>query len=259
MNMRKTAVITVLAALAATELMAIQGTVYTETDSKQGDIKWQPRTKSYEVSFKKGPTVVSAQYPLADVVKLDIPKPAGLDKAIDMVAGGQGAAAAPALAKMAADYRMLVWDKVAGRYLAQAYLAAGQAQKAYEACNAIISEDKAAAWSGDLAAAYWQTLLKLGKNSQLESMLKKAASSGDRASSAAALVMRGDMIVAAGNDAPDALKTALRDGYLRVALMYNDPACSRERGEAMLKAAQCFEKLGQVARAERLRAQAKSL
>ena len=44
--MRKT-MITVLAALAATELMAIQGTIFTETDSKTGDIKWQPRTKSY--------------------------------------------------------------------------------------------------------------------------------------------------------------------------------------------------------------------
>lgn len=257
--MGKTLAITAIAALAAAELMAIQGTVYTETDSKQGDIKWQPRTKSYAVSFKKGPTVVSAEYPLADVVRLDIPKPAALAKAVEMVDGGQGAAAAPALAKIVADYRMLTWDKVAGRYLAQAYLAAGQADKAYAVCNAIIGEDKSAAWSGDLAAAYWQTLLKLGKGSQLESVLKKAASSGDRAASAAALVMRGDMIVAAGNDAPDSLRTALRDGYLRVALMYNDPACSRERAEAMMKAAQCFEKLGQVARAEHLRTQAKKL
>jgi len=257
--MGKTLAITAIAALAAAELMAIQGTVYTETDSKQGDIKWQPRTKSYAVSFKKGPTVVSAEYPLADVVRLDIPKPAALAKAVEMVDGGQGAAAAPALAKIVADYRMLTWDKVAGRYLAHAYLAAGQADKAYAVCNAIIGEDKSAAWSGDLAAAYWQTLLKLGKDSQLESVLKKAASSGDRAASAAALVMRGDMIVAAGNDAPDSLRTALRDGYLRVALMYNDPACSRERAEAMMKAAQCFEKLGQVARAEHLRTQAKKL
>jgi hypothetical protein len=39
--------------------------------------------------------------------------------------------------------------------------------------------------------------------------------------------------------------------------MYNDPECQRERVEAMLKAAACFDKLGQSARAERLRAQAK--
>ena len=101
--------------------------------------------------------------------------------------------------------------------------------------------------------------MKLGKTSQLEGLLKKAASSGSRQASAAALNLRGDMIVAAGNDSPDSLKTALRDGYLRVALMYIDPECSRERAEGLLKAAQCFEKLGQVARAEHLRSQAKGL
>ena len=54
-------------------------------------------------------------------------------------------------------------------------------------------------------------------------------------------------------------EVVLRDGYLRVVLMYQDEACNRERGEAMLKAAQCFDKLGQSARAEALRAQAKAL
>ena len=41
--------------------------------------------------------------------------------------------------------------------------------------------------------------------------------------------------------------------------MYQDAECKRERGEAMLKAAQCFDKLGQSARAENLRAQSKSI
>jgi hypothetical protein len=71
--------------------------------------------------------------------------------------------------------------------------------------------------------------------------------------------MRGDIIIAAANGAPDKLKEALRDAYLRVALMYNDEECVRERSEAMLKAASCFEKLGQTARAEKLKSQAKAL
>ena len=45
--MRKTAIVTVLAAVAAMDVMAIKGTISTETDSKSGDIKWQPRTKTY--------------------------------------------------------------------------------------------------------------------------------------------------------------------------------------------------------------------
>ena len=41
-----------LAVAAATSpLWAIQGTIRTATDSKKGDVKWQPRSKSYAVSF----------------------------------------------------------------------------------------------------------------------------------------------------------------------------------------------------------------
>ena len=71
--------------------------------------------------------------------------------------------------------------------------------------------------------------------------------------------MRGDIIVSTSNDAPDKLKDALRDGYLRVVLMYGDADCARERAEACLKAATCFDKLGQSARAEKLRQQAKAM
>ena len=256
--MRKPALM-ILAAAAATNLWALQGTLTTETETLTGEIKWQARNKQYVISVKKGKTTVDMERKLDDVTGLDIPKPEGFDNAVEQVDGGQGAAAIPVLTKIVADYRMLQWDKPAGRYLAFAYLSAGNADKAYSTCQAIVSEDKKSAYSGDLAAAYWQAMLKLGKMEQLENLLKKAATSGDRASSAAALVMRGDIIVSASNDAPDKLKEALRAGYLRVVLMYQDAACARERGEALLKAAQCFDKLGQSARAEHLRQQAKSM
>lgn len=242
-----------LAAAAAAEALAIQGSVSTETETFAGDVKWHARDKKYVIQKDK----IMKEFKLADVTSLDIPKPQGFDKAVQMVEGGQGASAAATLAKIVAEYRMLQWDKPAGRYLAFAHLASGNAQKAYDACRPIIAEDKTAAYSGDLAAAYWQALLKLGKTEELEKLLKDAATKGNRQSSAAALVMRGDMIVASSNDAAEELKRALRDGYLRVVLMYQDADCTRERGEALLKAAQCFDKLGQSARAESLRAQAK--
>ena len=248
----KTLIMT-LAALAVPELFAIQGTISTETESFAGDVKWHARDKKYVVEKGK----ITKEFKLADVNEVDVAKPAGFDKAVQMVEGGQGSAAIPVLAKIVAEYRMLKWDKPAGRYLALAHLAAGNAQKAYEACQPIVSEDKSAAYSGDLASAYWQALLKLGKTEQLEGLLKKAATSGDRQASAAALVMRGDMIVAASGDNPQELRRALTDGFLRVVLMYQDAPCARERAEACLKAAKCFEKLGQTARAEQLRAQAK--
>ena len=242
-----------LAAAAAAEAFAIQGAVSTETETFAGDVKWHARDKKYVIEKGK----ITKEFKLADVTALDIPKPQGFDKAVQQVENGQGASAVAILSKIVSEYRMLQWDKPAGRYLALAHLAAGNAQKAYDACAPIVAEDKAAAYSGDLAAAYWQALMKLGKTEQLEKLLKDAATKGNRQSSAAALVMRGDIIVAASNDAPEELKRALRDGYLRVVLMYQDPECARERGEALLKAAQCFDKLGQSARAESLRAQAK--
>ncbi|MBO7721670.1 MAG: hypothetical protein J6T01_04600 [Kiritimatiellae bacterium] len=249
----------VAAAAAAAELFAIQGTLSTESESLTGEIKWHARNKQYVVSVKKGSTVVDMERKLEDVVSLDIPKPAGFDKAVQAVENGQGASAIGTLSKIVSEYRMLKWDKPSGRYLVLAYLAAGNPQKAYDACAPIVAEDKSAAWSGELASAYWQALQKLGKREQLEGLLKKAASSGSRQASAAALVMRGDLIVAASNDAPEELKRALRDGYLRVALMYQDQECRRERGEALRKAAACLDKLGQGSRAEPLRAQAKAL
>ena len=252
--MRKTMLMTV-AALAAAELFAIQGTVSTDVESVTGDVKWHARDKKYVIEKGK----ITKEFKLADVTSLDFPKPAGYDKAVQAVEAGQGLSAIPILTKIVADYRMLQWDKPAGRYLALAYISTDKAQKAYEVCAPIVAEDKSAGWSGDLAAAYWQALLKLGKKDQLEGLLKKAASSGDRQASAAALVMRGDIIVQGSNDAGEELKRALRDGYMRVALMYQDAECKRERGEALLKAAACFDKLGQAARAENLRAQAKAI
>ena len=252
--MRKTMLMTV-AALAAAELFAIQGTVSTAVESVSGDVKWHARDKKYIIEKGK----ITKEFKLADVTSLDIPKPAGFDKAVQAVENGQGASAVATLTKIVADCRMLQWDKPAGRYLTLAHLAAGNAQKAYDVCSPIVAEDKSAGYSGDLASAYWQALLKLGKREELEKMLKKAATSGDRPASAAALVMRGDIIVAASHDSPAELKKALRDGYMRVVMMYQDADCVRERREALRKAAGCFDKMGQAARAENLRAQAKMM
>lgn len=256
--MNKLAMATVVA-LAASSTWAMPGTIKTSTDKRTGDISWQRSTKSYVLTYKKGATDVQAQYPVDAVERLDIDKPANLDKLIEMVNRGQGASAIGGLTKIVQDYRMLVWDKPAGRYLVEAYLGAGNAQKAYDTAQSIISEDRDAAWKGDLAPAYWQSLLKLGKNTQLENCLRKAKSSGDRACAAEATVMAGDVILAAEGDTPDAHRKALAEAYLRVALMYPDDACKSARVSAMQKAAYSFDKLGMAARAEGMRTQAKTL
>ena len=248
-----------LAVAATAPLWAIQGTIRTATDSKKGDIKWQGRSKSYAVSFKKGNTMVSAEFPLDSVEELEIDKPAGYDKAVENVLKGNGAAAIAVLTTIVKDYKMLQWDKPAGRYLVEAYLASNNAQKAREAAESVIKDAKSAEWKGDLAPTYWQALLRLGKNQKLEGLVKKAAISGDRAASASALVMRGDIILATEGDTPDACKKALTDAYLRVMLMYADEPCREARVQAMQKAAGCFDKLGQASRAEQIRSQARKI
>jgi len=248
-----------LAAFAVSSAWAVQGTIKTDKDTRSGDIKWQPRSKSYQLTYKKGSTNVSAEYPLTDVERLDIDKPANFDKLVELVRSGQGAGAIGGLDGIVKTYKMLVWDKPAGRYLVEAYLAAGQAQKAYDTATGIISDDKSAAYTGELAPAYWQALLKLGKTTQLENCLSKAATTGDRVSSAEALLMRGDIIIANEGDNAEAHRKALTDSYLRVALMYHDPSCKETRREAMMRCASSLDKLGMAARAEDMRTQAKSL
>jgi len=256
--MNKLMIAAVLAAL-ATPLWAVQGTIRTEADTKTGEIKYLPRAKSYQISVKmKGGRTVDMEFPLKDVVELDIAKPQGFDRAVELVRQGQGASAVSTLKKISSEYRMLMWDKPAARYLVEAYVSAGSVQEAFDTAKGIIADDKDASWKGDLAPAYWLCLMKLGKTQELESLLKKAATSGDRPASAAALVMRGDMIVNDG-ESNENYRKALTDAYLRVALMYADEACKEVRADAMRKAATCFDKIGHAARAEKLRGEASRL
>lgn len=256
----KKLVFSILAIAAASSVWAIQGTVVSSKGgSSTGDVKWRARDKTYVVTMKRGQTETETACPLADLESLDIPRPAALDKAIEAVENGQGASAIPALSKIIQDYKMLVWDKTAARYLVLAYLAANQAQKAEEVSKTLLADDRDAAWKGDFAPAYWQVLLKLGKFQPLENNLRRAATNGDRVASAEALCMRGDIILAQGGDSPDTYRKALTDAYLRVALMYLDEPCRQVRFNAFNKAAACFDKLGMAVRAEDMRSRAKAM
>ena len=254
--MRKS-VITAMAALATAAVFgAITGSITTENgDVKKGTIRWSRSDKAYEVTDKKG---IAVQVPPSEVASMEIDKPEGFDVAVAQVNKGQGAAAVPALQKIVKDYARLDWDKVAGRYLAEALISSGELNKGVSVCEDVIKTDADAAFKGDLAPAYWEALLKLGRRPKLEGLLKKAAASGDEFSVGAALIKRGDLVLLDGKESNDAARQALIDGYLRVVLMYRDPEYARKlQPEALYKACKCFEKLGQSGRAESMRAQLK--
>ena len=249
----KMSIQTGLAALAVTfmaaEAVAVQGFITMLNGSKrEGDIKWVVRDKAYSITGKGRP--IEMQLKPDEIADLQIPRPRELDAAIESIRQGSAAAAVPVLEKLAADYLMLQWDKPATRYLAEAHVQAGNADKAIAVCEKVIAANPEAAYLGEMAPAYWQALIKRDRLSKVEDLLSKAIKTGDRLASANALIARGDLVQAAG-DTAEIAKKALRDGYLRVITLYKSERAAQP--EALFKAAKCFEKLGQTQRADQLR------
>ncbi len=239
---------------AAPAATVITGAIRTDKGEQKGAIKWSTRSKSYMVTQKKGGASVDVEVKASEVEELRIDKPNGWDNAVAQVQRGAGASAIKYFERIAKEYAHLQWDKGAGRYLAEAYLSANNAEKALAVCKPVIEADPQSAWKGELAPAYWKALLLLNKKSTLEGALGKAAASGDRYASGSALIMRGDLILADGGESAENLRLALTEGYLRVALLYTDkPVCDEVRPEALYKAAKCFEKMGQASRADVMR------
>ena len=237
----------------------IMGTITDAQGPHKGIVRYSLKSKTYFVTSKQNGAVLEAEIAPADITEMDIATPAGWDQAVANVEKGRAAASINYFANIVKQYNHLQWDLRAARYLADAYLASGNADKALESCTAVVRADPETAYKGELAPIFWKVLVKLGKKDQLEKLLVKAATSGDRYSSGAALIGRGDLILAGGESA-DSLRAALVDGYLRVALMYTDGKIAEQlRPEALAKSAQCFEKIGQAGRADQMRGELKRL
>lgn len=252
-----------IVALAVTLLTAgvteaqIQGVITTSEGRKiEGTIKWKAREKVYAIVAKtSGSAAVEVEMAPANISDIQIPRPKELDAAVAGVQQGAVAAAIPVLEKIANDYLMLQWDGVATRLLADAYVKNGEADKAIRVCERVIASDPDKAFLGEMAPAYWQALIKSGRTSKVEDLVVKAIKSGDRGASAFALIARGDLILASG-DTNEIAKKALRDGFLRVVTLYKSEKAAQP--EALYKAAKCFEKLGQTARADQMRSSLKN-
>ena len=227
------------------------GTLMLENGKEvKGAVRWSARGRMYVMKNGRFEETFRA----ADVAGIDIDKPAEFDAAVAQVAKGQGAAAIPVLQKIVMEYAHLQWDKVAGRHLAEVYLAADKPADALKVCNEIIDGEPSAAYRGELAPAYWNALLSLNRRAPLEKNLEKAAKSNDRFARGAALIMRGDIAMKDGNESADACRKALAEDYLRVVFLFTDAdVAGRLRPEALYKAACCFDRLGQSGRADSMR------
>lgn len=220
----------------------------------RGKLQWRNAAKEYVVTTDRG----TFTFPADQVASVDVDRPAALDSAIKRVQSGSGlASAVKTLEEIAKDYRHLTYDKEATQWLATAYLKEGKAAEAIKACETVIRDDPTAAYTGAMAVQYWEALIKDGKSgTQLNRHLEKAIASGDKVAAASALVARGDAIMARGTSRANC-EEALRDGYLRVILLYADPATDAYPA-ALYKGAQAFDGMGQGARAGKLRETLKS-
>lgn len=240
------------ATLVTSSAFAVDGTITINNSKRTGDIKWSARDKAY-VFKEKGSAVELTMKP-DEISDIQVQRPKELDTAIAAIQQGNAASVVSVLEKLAAEYLMLQWDKVATRYLAEALVQSGKVDEALRVCEKVIAADPEAAYLGEMAPAYWQALIKKDRASKAEELLGKAISSGDRLASAHALIARGDMIWATGDTAETARK-ALRDGYLRVITLYKLERAAQP--EALYKSALCFEKIGRAALADQMRTQLK--
>lgn len=260
--MRTSVIFAAMCALAAaTAAGAVTGVVRTESGvEEKGVLRWSTRDKAYVVTKSENGGSMEVQIKAVDVAELIVPKPAAFDAAVAQVNGGNGAAAIPALRGIVKEYAHLEWDKPAGRYLAEAYLAAEKPEEALKTCEAIIAGEPTAAYKGDLAPAYWSALLKLNRRSALDKNVEKALKGNDRFSRGAALLMTGDIVMKDGKESSAACRKALTDGYLRVVYLYTEAGVAeRLRPEALYKAAACFSVLRHDSRADKMRSELKAL
>lgn len=239
---------------ACAALAQVKGSLTTSDGQKiDGTIKWKTAAQAYEV-IKAGGNVALEMTP-DKVADLNIPEPAALKGAVAQVNGATPSAAIPALEKIIATYSHLKWDEVATRYLAEAHLRSRNAAEARKVCEKVISGNPEAAYSGEMAPTYWSALIESGRESKAEELMARAIKTGDARASAFALIRRGDLVLK-GGVTPELQKKALIDGYLRVVALYR--GVKDAQPEACEKAAACFEKLGQTARAETFRQMARS-
>ena len=192
-------------------------------------IEWREATKDYLV-INEG---ASMPVPEDQVTKIDIDKPAELDKAKNLMVSRQYAQAIPMLEEMIKKYRKLSWDMDAMKLQAQCYVEMNDMKKAATAIDVL------AAAGGTLSPAlqmvYWKALQKSGDTQRLQRELSRSIGTGAPDLAATAYLLRANLALEAGD--PDA---ALSDFLKIVTILKGEKAA---QPEALYQAAALLEKV----------------
>jgi TolA-binding protein len=226
---------------------AVEGTITLKADGRQmtGNLSWSGSRKAYDITVDKIQTSVN----LDQVAHVQITTPpAGFDAAVKDVQTGRFSAAIPVLKKIFDEHTMLVYDRMAAPWLAQAYIGNKQPKEAVAVCDRLVRDNPDAFGDGALAAAYIDGLQADGQTVRALDVIRKIVELGARDGVAMALLKRGDIEMKRNN-----YREALIDGYLRTVVLFADVEAAQP--EALYKAARCFDQLSQAPYAERMRKQ----
>ena len=210
-----------------------------------GKIRWSSTEKAYKVTHAD--TGRNTRVPLRNVKRLRVSKPSGLEAAIQKVRNkSYEGPHIEELRRIVSVYHMLEYDMKAGAYLAEALLATGNVRQAAATCRKVKENRSTLELSGEFARVYWNTLLEAKDYTVLQQEIKETIEKGSRPAAAVAQLMRGDIDMSKGRH-----ENALVDGYLRTVILFNDVPAAQP--EALYKASQCFDELGDTVNAEKMR------
>jgi len=214
-----------------------------------GELRWEASAQKYAITYKAGTGNTTMRYSPSEIVELRVQKPANFDQLMTQVRGANPDAAIPGLTQIVNTYKMLEWDANAANVIATIHNNARRWDDTIKLGDKVVDDNPGAAVTSVFAPLYWTAMLRAGsgKNfSKIKGWVDTAVATAPRNVAAAALNVRGDMLVA--DKKP---KEALAEGYLRAVLMYTN---EREaNAEALFKAAETFDLLGQTSYAEKMR------
>lgn len=211
-------------------------------------LRWLPADKVYNITTKTPSGSMSEQRKKADDIYSFVVAPPKNWQAIVGQLGKSPDAVVPQLQAIAKEYKMLQYDCEAGRLLGTIYLKKGNPAQALKLMNEIKMGNPKACSDSRMAPVYWQAMIDAKQTSGMAAMLERGAQSADRLVAGKACVLRGKLLMQENKP-----KDALKDGFLRAALLFGDQP--EVQAEGLYEAAMAFDKMNQSTQAEKMRSQ----
>lgn len=208
-------------------------------------IRWDAAKNEYQVQPASGGDALFP-VPKKDVRRLEMDPPPEMEQARQLLAASRNNEAVAPLQTVVANYKGLNWDNTAREMLARIFVKGNEAAKAIKMVDELLATGASSSISAGLRVEYWKALLATDpKSAKAMKDFDEAIATGPREVVPVAQVMRGNLRRAAGRK-----EEALQD-YLRTILFFENAGAVRT--EALTKAAEVYEELGDATKANEMR------